>query len=67
MEALASKLSCGHSKTFQGWATSLRQAGSQPSIQMQGATPDPKIHVQPASGAYLLFLDLACCQNHRVQ
>lgn len=53
-------------KTLQGQA-GKPEASSEASIQLRGATLDPKVHVQPTSRAYILFLDLALCQNHRVQ
>lgn len=53
-------------KTLQGQAG--RPAASlEATVQLRGATLDPKVHVRPASRAYILFLDLALCQNHRVQ
>lgn len=53
-------------KTLQGQA-GRPAASMEATVQLCGATLDPKVHVWPASRAYILFLDLALCQNHRVQ
>lgn len=60
-----------HSKA-ELWAKTLQGQAGRPAasleatIQLRGATLAPKVHVRPASRAYILFLDLALCQNHRV-
>lgn len=53
-------------KSLQGQAGSPA-ASWEATVQLHGATLDPKVHIRTASRAYILFLDLALCQNHRVQ
>lgn len=53
-------------KSLQGQAGSPA-ASWEATVQLHGATLDPRVHIQTASRAYILFLDLALCQNHRVQ
>lgn len=53
-------------KSLQGQAGSP-VASLEATVQLHGATLDPRVHIRTASRAYILFLDLALCQNHGVQ
>lgn len=55
------------------WAKTLQGQAGRPAaslearVQLHGATLHPKVHIRAAWRAYILFLDLALCQNHRVR